>query len=216
MKRSLVCLLAIVGSVCVAGSARAQVGGEATITVSPPPPGQVPSQPSYGVPQSPPPGYGQPYVQPQTYYAPVLQPASPQYVERSESIKPLWITGVILLPTTWVLTWITASATTYCEAGPCRDIDYWLWSWVPLVGPWFMIGHGDDERALNAGEIAGAVFSGVAQTAGLMMIILGLALRQTVRVQTFALDDSERAPALSLGLAPALGGAELTATLTHF
>lgn len=223
MSRIVGCLAAFV---CVSGAGlvHAQaVQGEATVTLGQPPQGQVVVQQPYGYPQQqpPPPGYGQvyaqpqpyvqqPYVQPQPYYQPQPQP---QYVERSESITGLWVTGVVLFPVSWVLTW-TFTMSTLDSTG--RDPDYTLWSWVPLIGPWFMLGQGDDGRGLNESEIGGAVLSGIVQAASLTMIILGLALRRTVRVAAYALDDSERAPQIELGLAPAYGGGMLSATLTHF
>lgn len=235
MTRSLVFLGAITfclgGTALGAGSAHAQVvQGEATVTVGQPPSGQVIVQTPqpYGYPPAqPPPGYGQPqpyvqpYAQPQPYapqpvYVQPAQPAQPRVVQRQQSITGLWVSGVVILPVSWVLTWSAATAT----LDGSRDIDYWLWSWVPLVGPWFMLGQGDDVsyygRGLNESEIAGAVLAGIAQLSGLMMIILGASLKQTVSVTTYALDSSERPAQLSFGLAPALGGGQLTATLTHF
>lgn len=213
---SAACMATIIVTFVGVAHAQAQtVQGEATVTLeAPPPPGQV---------VQPPPGYGQayqqpqPYAQPQPYYAqPNVQ--QPQYVERSVGITPLWVTGVIALPLSWVLTWSAAVATIGCVSGPeCRDIDYMVWSWVPLVGPWFMLGENDHpNRGLNAGEVAGAVFAGIAQLGSLTMIILGATLRQTVREPAYALGDSEQAPTLAFGLAPAEGGGQLTATLTHF
>lgn len=229
--------LAVVG-VCLGGvgfahAQGAAVEGDATVTVDPngqpsvQAQGQVttqapPANYQYQQQQAPPPGYGQqpypqqqyaqPYPQqqyPQPYYAPPVQPAQPRYVERTESTPALWVTGVVLLPVSWVLTW---SATTATLDG-YRDGAYWGWSWVPLVGPWFMIG---DSYGLNGSEIAGAVLSGIAQLSGLTLIILGVAIRQTVRVATYALDDSERAPELTLGVAPTYGGGMLTAQITTF
>jgi hypothetical protein len=219
------------GSALSAGAAHAQtVQGEATVTVGQPPSGQVTVQAPqpYGYPQTqPPPGYGgqvyvqpQPYAQPQPYvqqpyYAQPVQPAQPRVVQRQQSITGLWVSGIIIFPVSWVLTWSAATAT----LDSSRDIDYWLWSWVPLVGPWFMLGQGDDTswgRGLNESEIAGALLAGVAQLAGLTMFILGLSIKQTVNVTTYALDQSERPTQISFGVAPALAGGQLTATLTHF
>lgn len=224
MRRGLGFIAAI--AVCLSGASLAhaqQVQGEAQVTVQP---GQVqgqvyvqpqqPYQQPYGYPQQqPPPGYGQPYAQPQPYYQPQpVAPAQPRYVERSESIPGLLVSGVIILPVSWVLTWTVATATL---DGTGRDIDYWLWSWVPLVGPWFMLGQGDDGgRGLNEAEVGGALLAGIAQATGLILIILGAAIRRTVRVATYALGDDERAPELSFSAAPVDGGGVLGLTLTHF
>ncbi len=227
MRRALGWFAAIAVSLGGAGLAHAQqVQGEAQVTVQP---GQVqgqvyvqPQQQPYVYPQQqPPPGYGQPYQQPyqqpQPYYVqpqPVA-PAQPRYVERSESIPGLLVSGVIILPVSWVLTWSVTTAT----LDSSRDIDYWAWSWVPIIGPWFMLGQGDDAtwgRGLNESEVGGAIFAGIAQATGLLLIILGAAIRRTVRVQTYALGDDEHAPQLSFSAAPVEGGGVLGATLTHF
>lgn len=231
MRRALGCIAAVAACLGGAGLAHAQqVQGEAQVTVQP---GQVqgqvyvqpqqPYQQPYGYPQQqPPPGYGQPYVQPQPYYQPQpVAPAQPRYVERTESVPGLLVSGVVILPVSWVLTWTMTTATLgeACDpiTGACRDIDYWLWSWVPLVGPWFMLGQGDDgARGLNEAEVGGAILAGITQLAGLTLIILGAAIRRTVRVATYALGDDERAPELSFTAAPLEGGGALTATLTHF
>ncbi|HEY8432352.1 MAG TPA: hypothetical protein VIL20_28460 [Sandaracinaceae bacterium] len=212
--------------------AAAQVQGEAQITIQPgpAPQGQVYVQPQpYGYQPAPPPGYA-PYPQqpqPQPYYAPQpAAPPQPRYVERWESIPGLLASGAIILPVSYVLTWTMTTATlpdacseTFTGSVVCRDIDYWILSWVPLVGPWFMLGQngdGIDERALNEGEVAGALLSGLAQVTGLTLIILGAVIRRKVRVATYALGDGERAPQLSFGASPVEGGGVLGATLTHF
>lgn len=215
-----------------AASARAQqVDGQ--VTVPPPPPsasssglsapppnyqqtyGQsVYGQPAYGQPYAQPQPYGQPYAGPQHYPQPYqLQPQA----ERTESLRPLWISGAVLLPVSYVLTAVTATATLYCGPGStCRDPDYVFFSWVPLVGPWFMLAQ-NDPRPLNAGEIIGALAGGVAQLAGLTMIIVGASVRQPVDGRSGRASTTlERGPELRLGLAPTLGGGQLTATLTHF
>lgn len=226
MRRGLGFIAAI--AVCLSGASLAHaqaVQGEAQVTVQP---GQVqgqvyvqpqqPYQQPYGYPQQqPPPGYGQPYAQPQPYYQPQpVAPAQPRYVERSESVPGLLVSGVIILPVSWVLTWTMTTATLDSTG---RDVDYWLWSWVPLIGPWFMLGQGDDStfgRGLNESEVGGAILAGVAQATGLILIILGAAIRRTVRVATYALGDDERAPELSFSAAPVDGGGVLGLTLTHF
>lgn len=135
-----------------------------------------------------PPGYAQPPAQPgsaqppaaygpptQTVvvlpYAPATQlsPTSPQMhpvqVERSESIRALWLPGVIALPIAWLSTWTAAS--TYFEG------DALAYSWIPVIGPWLML-----TQDLNGLEAA-VIISGVVQGAATLMIVLGLALRRT-------------------------------------
>ncbi len=135
------------------------------------------------------------------------------------STPALWVPGVIMLPLSWVLTW-TAAATTQDDSclgtGVCRDIDYFLYSWIPIAGPWFMLGQ-DDTRPLNGDEIAGALLAGIAQVGSLALIVLGLVIRQRVRQPVFVLGPSERSPALSFNALPTEGmGGQLGVQLTHF
>lgn len=164
------------------------------------------NQPQYGQPQYGQPQYGQPqYGQPQ--YAPTYQPQVRQvrYVEQEQSIKGLWIPGIIVFGVSWVLTGTMATSLSYDTA----YIDY---SWIPLVGPWLML-----SEAGNDDELAGALISGIAQLAGVTMFVLGLALRQSVRVAVYSLDrHDERAPQLALELAPAPAGGMVGLALSHF
>ena len=197
---------ALIAVAALAGANRAEAQ---SVTVQ----GQVQYQPyqqqGYG---QPPPGYGQPYQQPyqqpyvQPQYAPTYQQPQPQvqYVERTESIKGLWITGIIVFGVSYVLGGTFGLLS--------WDGNYSDWMWAPLVGPWVAAGY-----AGNEDELAGAILGGVAQAAGLTMFILGLALQRTVRVAVYALDDSdERSPELALDLLPAVGGGQVGLTLSHF
>ncbi|HJL16307.1 MAG TPA: hypothetical protein RMH99_11660 [Sandaracinaceae bacterium LLY-WYZ-13_1] len=171
--------------------------------------GQQPQQ-GYG---NPPPGYGQqqqqPYAQPyqqQPQYAPTYQQQQPRvrYVERSATIKGLWIPGIIIFGVSYAL---TAAFSQFSF-----DTDYATWGYVPLIGPWVSLGFANTED-----EVTGAVLGGVAQAAGLTMFILGLSLRRTVRVAQYALDgDDPRSPQLAFDALPAPGGAQLGLTLSHF
>jgi hypothetical protein len=188
-----------------------------TVTVQ----GQVQYQPytqqpygqGYG---QPPPGYGQPYGQPYTQptygtpyaptYAPAYAPPPRQltYVDRETSMKGLWIPGLVIFGASWVLT----GSLSVLGA----DTDYQAYGWIPLVGPWMMLG-----EATNDDETAGALVGGIAQVAGLTMFVLGLTLRQTVRVAVYALDGRDpRGPELALDVLPTPGGGRLGLTLSHF
>src|SRR5690606_24557828 len=107
MRRALGCIAAIAATLGGTSLAAAQVQGEAQVTIQPGQgaQGQVYVQPQqpyqpYGYPQQqPPPGYGQPYPQPQPYYAPQpVAPAQPRYVERTEAIPGLLVSGAVILP----------------------------------------------------------------------------------------------------------------------
>ena len=179
-----------------------------------PPPGygqvQPYAQPQYGQPQ-----YGQPqypYAQPQYPYAQQpygptyqAQPRRLTYVERETSVKGLWIPGVIVFGASWILTGTFASARSY-------DPDYASWGWIPLAGPWMMLSvAGSDD------EVAGALIGGITQLAGVTMFILGLTLRQTVRVAQYSLDERDgRSPQLALDVLPAPAGGMVGLTLNHF
>jgi hypothetical protein len=222
MYRSIGCLAAFAVCLGAASASAQQVQGEATVTVQPgpvyqqqqpPPPGY--GQPVYGQPVYGQPVYGQPVYQ-QPYYAPPpQQPAQPRYVDQEESIMGLWLTGVILLPVSYVLTMTAAWSTVESSSGSFeRDIDYAWFSFIPLVGPWFMLAQ-NDTRSLNESEIAGALLAGVAQTAGLVLIVLGLAIKRTVRVATYSLGN-ERGPELSFDVGGGPTGAQVGLTLSHF
>jgi hypothetical protein len=203
--------------VSLASAQEVQVQGQGTVSIGQPPPQQPPVYQQ----APPPPGYGQyqqqpvygqqpvyqpqpVYQQPQPYYV-QPQPQQPRYVDREESMAPLWISGVILLPVSFVLTGLAATS----GGGP---VDYILFNWIPLVGPWFAIG----QDFVSDEEIAGSVLGGLAQATGLVLIILGIAIRRTVRVATYALGDGERAPELTFNVAGGPTSAQLGLTLSHF
>lgn len=169
-----------------------------------PPPGYTYAQPTYAQPT-----YGQPtYAQP-TYGQPAYAPTYPapvrrvHYEERETSIKGLWIPGAILFGASWALTGSISSIST--------NIDYATYGWIPLVGPWLMLG-----VATSDDEVAGALVGGVTQLAGITMFVLGLALHETVRVAVYSLGDDPRAPRLALDVRPAVAGGMVGVTLTHF
>lgn len=161
-----------------------------------PPPGYGQQYPQQGY---PPPGYGQQYPQQQQY----AQPAQP--VQRTENIKALWIPGLIILPLSYILTF-TIALSDFPDAG----LDYHLESLIPLVGPWLMLGD-----ANTGTESVFALIMGIAQLAGLIMIITGLTVRRTV-TEEVAERDEDRSPSLFVDVMPAAGGGMLGLTLTHF
>jgi hypothetical protein len=222
-----------VGMMALAGASVAQAQ-EATVTIGQPPPQgtvyvQQPPPPGYGQPtyqQQPPPGYygqqqpvyqqgygQQGYVQP-GYAQPVQQP-QPHYIERQEDIPALWVSGAVGLPLSYLLTALSATITQDCFGTSCRDGDYLVFAWIPVIGPWFMMAQ-DDTRDLNAGEYAGAFFGGLFQLGSIVLIIMGKVMTQTVRETTYALGDDEHAPRLGFQLGGGPEGASLGLSLTHF
>lgn len=196
-------LFALTALLAAAAPARAQ-----TVTVQ----GEVQVDP-YGQPQgtpTPPPGYGQPqpYVAQPYAYVPTYQPPPRQvrYVERETTIKGLWIPGIIIFGVSYGLT------AAFGQLG--SEADYRTWTAIPLIGPWVALGVC---QSCDEDMVTGALVGGIAQAAGLTMFILGLSLRRTVRVATYALDeDDARSPQLAFDALPAPGGGQLGLTLTHF
>lgn len=144
-----------------------------TVPAQPVPAQPVPAQPVPGqpVPNAPPPSYGYGQVVPQPG-APVYAPTAPAAtqarrvpVERTETIRGLWLPGLIVLPIAWVTTWTVASSAFYGDAV--------TFSWIPVVGPWLML-----TQDLNGNE-GGAIFAGVVQGAATLAILLGLTIRRT-------------------------------------
>lgn len=129
--------------------------------------------------------------------------AEPQltYVEESQSVPSLWVSGVIVLPLSWIATWATTTALIDPAWDP-QDWEYYGYLWIPLVGPWLGLGPADQDS-----EYAGAIVGGLTQLTGLTLIVLGVALRQTARVSVYALDDHDggRTLAVTVGPAPAGG-----------
>ena len=109
-------------------------------------------------------------------------------VERSESIRALWLPGLIALPVAWLSTWTAAS--TYFVG------DALTYAWIPVIGPWLML-----TQDLNGFE-APVVISGIVQGAATLMIVLGLSLRRTYTATEYVYDP----PAVTFDVAPMPGG----------
>ncbi|MGF1465901.1 MAG: hypothetical protein ACFCGT_07185 [Sandaracinaceae bacterium] len=130
-----------------------------------------------GLAPPPPPGDAPDYGQPPSGYASAAAAADGRapgrapvrYVEREIPVRALWIPGLIVLPAAYVY---TISFAQESINGSYRDR-----SFIPLVGPWLMLGVAHEDW-----EIAGAIAGGIAQLVGAGLLILGLSLRKTVRV----------------------------------
>lgn len=115
-------------------------------------------------------------------------------IERSSSIKGLWLPGMIVLPVCWVLTWSSAMAA-FPES---ETADF---AWIPVIGPWLMLG-----TDLNGGE-GYAILSGVVQGVAALAIVLGLSIRRSWIEQRYVMEGPGGAPVqLSFGAAPTRDG----------
>ena len=165
------------------GSARGQ-------EAAPPaaPEGAVPAQPQYppqGYPQYPPPN--QQYPGAPTMYPPPAawpryikdwqegQPVPYGYHPETRARKGLVITGAVLFGVLYLLSTLVASENSSSYDGSER----YTALWIPVVGPFIQMG-----RSTNANGDAQMFFlDGVAQTAGVTMLVLGLAFPRTILVR---------------------------------
>ena len=86
-------------------------------------------------------------------------------VEHTESLRALWLPGLIALPAAWVFTWLYASSFLEGEG--------LAFAWLPIAGPWLMLS--SDMNGQEAGVIAAGVVQGLATLA----IVLGLSIQET-------------------------------------
>jgi hypothetical protein len=116
------------------------------------------------------------------------------------AVRGLWLTGLIALPVSWILTWTVASTGLPTAS---TGITY---SYIPLVGPWLML-----TEPLN-GYDGFAVAMGLVQAAGALMLVLGLTLRETVERREWVIGDlgGGRRIALDAGAGPEGGFGTLT------
>lgn len=173
-----------------AGGVHAQGGEPATAPITPP---------GYGVGgPSVAPGQGVPYA---ATTVPVAGPRV-EVREREESIRSLWIPGLIGLPLAWILTWSVAATTSRLDGDAIE------FSYIPLIGPWLMLG-----EPLNGEEgyyVAAGVFQGVSAIA----LVTGLAIRRTVREQVWVAGVGTVDVDVDLHVTPIAGGGAATALLS--
>lgn len=162
-----------------------------TQTTPPPvigPPAQTaPAQPAY-----------------QPGYQPGYQPAA---AESTANIPGLWIPGIIVFGVTYLIDLFVAAIGTDTGGGGT----YTDWLYAPLIGPWGALANADDglERSF-------AVLTGLLQTAGATMFILGLTLRRPVDPYYVLNPDDPQSARIAVDLAPLPGGGRLGVTLSHF
>jgi hypothetical protein len=207
-----------------AGEARAQAAGEPP----PPPPGfeqqqQPPPPPPYpgGYPPGyppppgyyPPPGYSIPpaaLIGPRTLDYEDGEPVPPGYHVDTRIRKGLLIGGAVTFGALYLISAATASA-----AQDTGDGDEFAPLYIPAVGPFVTIGTTNSQ---GAGTFL-LIVDGVAQSGGLLMAILGLALPETLLVrndvgqstpagagETSASGASDAGEGASVGVAPIMVG----------
>ncbi len=160
-------------------------------------------------------GYG--YAQPQTGYgaSPYVQTgggASPQpvrYIHRSQSIAALWVPGIIALGVGWLGGALIA---TYgwgdCTGSGCPSADWVGFQWIPIVGPWLALGLSDARDWAPLSYV-----TGILEDVGLLLFVLGLAIRDEWDEPVYAFGDGPDAARLYLSAGPTQGGASATALL---
>jgi hypothetical protein len=136
-------------------------------------------------------------VSPPAGPAPVPPPAAPAPVAtttETEGIKGLIIAGAVVWGAVWLL---GIPITIGIDAGLDGDIDPVSgFMAIPLVGPWIALGEvaPKNQDAFNPPII----LSGVLQSAGAIMLVLGLAIRSPVEVPVYGSGELAVAP-MALG-----------------
>jgi len=174
-----------------------EAAGAQAQAVPEPPPDATIVVPQYGAPSGPPSAYV-PYSTPLPP-APPPPRVVPVPVERTESLRALWLPGLIVLPITWLSTWVGASSGFTGDA-----VTY---AYVPIVGPWLML-----TQDLK-GEEHLAVLSGVLQGAAAIAIVLGLSIQRTVQSFEYRVVPAPGTQ-LSFEVSGARGGAMLIGRLS--
>jgi hypothetical protein len=130
------------------------------------------------------------------------------YEEVQTDIKGLWIAGIPIWTVTYLFTFLVTTT-----VDP-NDEELVVFSAIPLIGPWMMLGTG---KVAAGAPVGFTVLSGILQTAGLAMIVVGKTVQTTKKVPLYALGDDPDAPLLSLTPGPVGPGAfGLNLTLTRF
>ena len=127
--------------------------------------------------------------------------APPRELYRSERrlMPGLYITGPVLLGTMWITT-IAVTAAVSAPGDVGRATGY---ASIPVVGPWVMLGSSLD----TSSYVGPLILSGILQSAGLALTIVGFTVRHDVQVRAMAKDDGVR-----VTFVPSAGGGALVGT----
>ena len=167
------------------GSARGQ---EAAPAAPPEPEDAVPGQPQYppqAYPQYPPtyqqyPGAPTPYPPPGAWPRYIKdweegQPIPYGYHPEKRARKGLVIPGAVMFGVAYLLSTLVAAA----DDGNYEGGNRYTALWIPVIGPFIQMG-----RSTTVGDDNQMFFlDGAAQTAGLTMLVLGLAFPRTILVR---------------------------------
>lgn len=172
----------------LASSANAQVvvQGEVSVGASP----YVEQGPANTVQPVSPQAYGSPspYVQ-----QPVGQPQPVRYVHRSRIIPGLLIPGIVLLVGGYVTQ--AVGAPLFVRSLTADQLGF---AYIPILGPWVQLGlFRDLDFALRDGVAYFSIFTGIAQTLGLVLTILGATIREQWEEPVYALTDDPLGPSLA-------------------
>jgi hypothetical protein len=187
----------------------------------------VQTQPTYGQPVTGQPVYGQPvygqptYADPQGGNAyttsayvqqPVGQPQPVRYVHRSAAIPALFVPGIILLAGGYLSQAVGAPIVALDHSGLSSD---WLgYAYVPLLGPWLQMGTYSDVGVwMDRGPGHFSWVTGLAQGLGLVLLVVGLTVREEWDEPVYALTDAPDGPTFAFDATPLEGGGLASATL---
>jgi hypothetical protein len=176
--------------------------------------GEVRAYPAQPQPYAQPQGYVSPGPSPYVGVAPAPQPV--RYIHHSDPITGLAVAGIIGVGVGWLGGAIVATAavggsgySSSCRGSGCPD-DTWAYlHWVPIIGPWLALGLGNGRDWEPLSYVAGAL-----QDVGLILFILGLAIRDEWDEPVYAFGDGPDAARLYLSAGPTQGGLQTSATLT--
>jgi hypothetical protein len=148
-------------------------------TGQPPPPQQPPPPPGYYPPPgyALPPGYGMPpgaMLGPKEMDYEEGDPIPPGYHQETKIRKGLLIGGAVTFGTLYLISALTAASVNDIDTN-----DELTPLYIPAVGPFVTVGTANSE---GAGTFL-LVVDGVAQSGGLLMAILGIALQQDLLVR---------------------------------
>jgi hypothetical protein len=120
------------------------------------------------------------------------------------------VPGVIGVAAGWVLgALIGYGMWSNCSGRGCPDADWMAYQWIPVIGPWLSVG------LANGGDYTPFTYvTGILQDVGLILLILGIAIRDEWDEPVYAFGDGPDAPRLYLSGSPTTTGGAMSATLT--